>query len=68
MITIIAPSRYKIHKKILSAQTQEYLRKLGATDKTGATIVFVGKRKMTAIAAKYKNEYKTKFFSHRKLV
>lgn len=56
MITIIAPSRYKIGKKRLKGEVQTIVIKMGVDEKADINIVFVGRRKMRAIASQYKHE------------
>ena len=56
MITIVSPSRYKIGKKKLRTEVQTILNKLGVEEKADVNVIFVGKRKMRAIASQYKHE------------
>jgi rRNA maturation RNase YbeY len=56
MITIISPSRYKISKKSLKSEVQAILTKMGVDEKADINIIFVGRRKMRAIANEYKHE------------
>lgn len=56
MVKIVTTSRFKISKKSLAQQTEQYLKKLELSEKFFLTIVFVGKRKMKAVSKKYKKE------------
>ncbi len=56
MITIIAPSRFKIGKKKLKEEVQVILEKAGVDEKADVNIIFVGRRKMRSIASVYKHE------------
>lgn len=56
MITITAPSRYRIHKKkLIDLIEPEVKGKLPYSD-TQITVVFVGTRKMRTLSNTYKNE------------
>lgn len=56
MINIVAPTRYKLHKKPLKELSQSYLSSYRVDENVIVNIVFVGRRKMREIVLKYKNE------------
>src|SRR5262245_23973387 len=56
MVVIVAPSRYKVGKRNLQKQVVVLMANYGISKETEVNVAFVGKRKMTEIATKYKNE------------
>ncbi|MBP9815900.1 rRNA maturation RNAse YbeY [Candidatus Woesebacteria bacterium] len=56
MIHIVVGNRYKVERKMYASAAQNYLDQKGIEQDAQVNIIFVGKRKMTEIAAKYKNE------------
>ena len=56
MITIIAPSRYKIHKKQIEDLVADTLTKSRWGENIDLNIVFVERRKMKQLANTYKHE------------
>lgn len=56
MIILIAPSRYKLNKKMLKEKAQTYLDGYEVRNNTNLNIIFTGKRKMFTISSQYKNE------------
>jgi rRNA maturation RNase YbeY len=56
MIHIVVGNRYKVQRKKYSKAAQQYLDAKGVPGDAQVNIIFVGKRKMTEIATKYKNE------------
>lgn len=56
MINVSAPSRYRISTKQIRVVGQVLFAKYQLPEKSILNIVFVGKRKMTAIASTYKKE------------
>ncbi|MBI4004624.1 rRNA maturation RNAse YbeY [Candidatus Roizmanbacteria bacterium] len=57
MITITAPSRYKLNKKLLKEKAQTYLHGYEVLDSANLNIIFTGKRKMFALSSQYKHEH-----------
>ncbi len=56
MINVIAPSRYKINRKLTRDIAEKALLNLVEKNTTDLNVVFVGKNKMRSIAKHYKNE------------
>lgn len=56
MIHIVVGNRYKVQRKKYTTAAQSYLDLKGVPADAQVNIIFVGKRKMTEIATKYKNE------------
>ena len=56
MVNIVSSSRYRINKKLVKKTFEGLLVKHGLPATTDANIIFIGRKKMKTIAAKYKNE------------
>ena len=56
MINIISSSRYKINRKLVKESVNEVLTTYSIPGNALFNIIFIGKKKMKGIAAKYKNE------------
>lgn len=56
MINIISSSRYKIDRKLIKKAVLDILSKYGFPTSALVNIIFVGKKKMKTISAKYKAE------------
>ncbi|MBI2051750.1 rRNA maturation RNAse YbeY [Candidatus Roizmanbacteria bacterium] len=56
MIQIVAPSRYKIDKKILKKSLSQLLLEYGLSDTHLVNVIFVGKNKMKSIAETYSRQ------------
>ena len=56
MLNIISSSRYRIDRKLVKNTADEVLNKYGIPENAIFNIVFIGRKKMKDIAAKYKNE------------
>jgi len=56
MLNIISSSRYKINRALVKRIASEVLNTYGIPENAIFNIVFIGKKKMTDIATKYKKE------------
>ncbi|MBI4009101.1 rRNA maturation RNase YbeY [Candidatus Roizmanbacteria bacterium] len=56
MLNIVTSSRYKINRKLIKTKGDELMKKYNIHSNAVLNIIFVGKKKMKSIAAKYKNE------------
>jgi len=56
IINIISSSRYKVERKKIKNRIEEIIIKKSGVVFSCLNLIFVGKRKMKTLAAKYKNE------------
>lgn len=56
MINIITSSRYKVNRKEIINNANNYLNEAGFLETDVLNIIFIGKNKMRAISQKYKKE------------
>ena len=56
MANIVSSSRYKINKKLVKKTVEDILVKHGLPASTTVNVIFIGRKKMKSIAAKYKDE------------
>lgn len=56
MISIVSSSRYKINRKLLKKTSEEVLSIYNIPTSALLNIVFIGRKKMKTISAKYKQE------------
>ena len=56
MLNIVSSSRYKINRKLVKTVFSEVLTGYGIPDNAIFNLIFVGKKKMKDISAKYKKE------------
>src|SRR3989344_5036735 len=56
MLNIVSSSRYKINRKLVKKTVADVLTKYGIPENAVFNLVFIGKKKMSGISAKYKKE------------
>lgn len=56
MINIFCPSRYKINRKLIKKEVDNFFGKKNFPSQSLLNIIFIGKNKMKTLASSYKNE------------